>query len=199
MRALLIFFIVAIAATSAHAQQAPAAIDLRPLWEIGLGLLSVVGSAVIALATMYARRWINNAEADDAIKRLESGMRNGLQLAIAELATYDISKVNVQDAILARAAGYVARTVPDAAKLAMGADPTTIEGQRLLQERLMARLAPAVTFATAVDGAVSVATAATAVNPNVPTVSPDVAAKPAAASPPVPAPPPAQRRLGGKT
>lgn len=99
---------------------------------------------------------------------VEKALQNGLQKAQAEVATMNMGSADVQKSIVNKTMEYAIDHAPAALK-SVGVDIATAEGQKLLGDKIAARLAPAVLVAASSKADMSVATAATIANPNVST------------------------------
>lgn len=139
-------------------------IDFGPLFSLVIWpALSVVFLALAGvIAARIQKKW--GIEVDK--KTIETAVQSGLQLAQAKVASANISSVTVQNKIVADAANYAIAHVPDALKN-LGVDVSTEQGKASLQEKIEARLAPAVLVAASSQEPMSVAAAATIANPSV--------------------------------
>lgn len=139
-------------------------IDFGPLFNLVIWpALSVVFLALAGvIAARIQKKW--GIEVDK--KTIETAVQAGLHLAQSKVATSDITKIEVQSKIVADAANYAIAHVPDALKN-MGVDVSTDAGKASLQEKIEARLAPAVMVGVSSQAPMSVAAAATIANPSV--------------------------------
>jgi hypothetical protein len=139
-------------------------IDFGPLFTLVIWpALSVVALALAGvIAAGIKKKW--GVEVDK--KTIETAMQAGLQLAQSKVASADITSLTVQSKIIADTANYAIAHVPDALKN-MGVDVTTDAGKASLQEKIEARLAPAVMVGVSSQAPMSVAAAATIANPSV--------------------------------
>lgn len=139
-------------------------IDLAPLFNTVIWpALSVLALAVVGvLANRIQKKW--GVELDK--KTIDAAVQAGLQLAQSKVASSNISSIQVQSKIVADTANYAIAHVPDALKN-LGVDVSTAEGKTSLQEKIEARLAPAVMVGASSAIPMSVAAAATIANPNV--------------------------------
>ena len=114
--ALLLGFLIAMVAPAMAADGV--AVDLSPaIGALGEALIS----ALVVLAAWGLRRltaYLGLKEDDRTRAYLETAFLNGLQLALerALQAGLDASDVKVRSQLVAEAAGYVSRSVPDALK-----------------------------------------------------------------------------------
>lgn len=156
------FVLLAINAAAADGQSF--VIDFGPLFNLVIWpALSVVAIALAGvIAARIQKKW--GIEVDK--KTIETALQSGLQLAQSKVASSNISSVTVQSKIVADAANYAIAHVPGALKN-VGVDVTTEAGLASLQEKLEARLAPAVLVGASSEAPMSVAAAATIANPNV--------------------------------
>lgn len=154
-------------------------IDFAPFFTMVVWpTLSVI---LLALASVVALRIQKKWGIEVDKKTIETAVNSGLQLAQAKVASSDITRVSVQNEIIAQAANYAIAHVPGALKN-LGVDITTEAGRASLMEKIEARLAPAVMVGEASPGPMTVAAAATIANPDVATVPApviDVTVKPA--------------------
>ena len=157
------------------ADAAAPTINLKPLLEqVVWPTLSAHGLVLGTWLVQRVAKWLGLQNTATLQGAMEAAMHNGLQLAQAKAATLNIEHVDVQNQIVADALKYAIAQAPAAAKgLGLDADA--------LAEKLRARLAPAVLAAAATPGEVTVAAAASAVNPA-------VQSAPIAAAPPPVAP-----------
>lgn len=135
---------------------------LNDVWPICLALLSAVASFAMLWLTKKSNSWVNaqnNQSYDDVIDQACMG---GIAFGQQTQANSDIRNEAVQAAIVASAFAYAKGHATEAI-IARGITDA------ILRQKIIARLAPALMAAAAVGGQVSVAAAATAVNPNIPT------------------------------
>lgn len=139
-------------------------VDFGPLFTLVVWpSLSAIALAVVGVITArIQKKW--GIEVDK--KTVETAVQAGLHLAQAKVASANISSVTVQNKIVADAANYAIAHVPDALKN-LGVDVSSEEGKASLQEKIEARLAPAVMVGASSLQPMSVAAAATIANPSV--------------------------------
>lgn len=131
-------------------------IDLKVLMDtVVWPLVMIIMSGIVIPYVAKKLKIENNRQ---AISTVETALTNGIKLAQARFANSNIQRIEVQDEMVATAANYVIKHVPDALKL-LGIDLTTEAGRATIAEKLQARIAPMLVVATAVPGNVSVATA----------------------------------------
>lgn len=144
-------------------------IDLAPLFsQVIWPALSVIA---LALAGYIAKKIANKADADtqEKTRKLVNGvLQAGLQLAQRKVASSNMENVDIQDGIVADALKYAVANGPVALK-ALGVDVSTPEGREEVTQKIESMLAPAIMVAVSSKKSVSVATAASIVNPTVPT------------------------------
>jgi hypothetical protein len=139
-------------------------IDFGPLFTLVVWpTLSVV---FLALAGVIAARIQKKFGIEVDKKTIETAVQAGLQLAQSKVASSNINSVTVQNGIVAAAANYAIAHVPDALKN-IGVDVSTDAGKASLQQKIEARLAPAVMVGASSQAPMSVAAAATIANPSV--------------------------------
>ncbi len=153
-------------------------IDFGPLFTLVIWpALSIIA---VAIASVIAFQLKSRFGLEVDKKTIETALQSGLQYAQSKASQANISSVVVQNKIVADAANYVISHVPDTLK-SVGVDVSTPEGRANLQEKLEARLAPAVMVGDSSQTEMSVATAATIANPAIPS-------QPAPVDNPAPAP-----------
>lgn len=126
--AFLLFTGQAVAAETATA-------DLRPLWGYGVEVLGGGLSVLAGMATRALTKHLSVRNLDRTRTYLERALELAIQYAV-ELATRrgdDLAQVQVRDELVATAATYAARAVPDALRT-FGID------EQGLKDRLRARL-----------------------------------------------------------
>lgn len=156
--------LVLLANTASAETAAGFVIDFGPLFN--LVIWPALGVVFLAVAGVIAKR----VEAKWGLKvdkeTIETAVQAGLQLAQAKVASANITSVAVQSEIIANAANYAIAHVPDTLKR-VGVDVSTAAGKAALQEKIEARLAPAVMVGESSLEPMSVAAAATIANPSV--------------------------------
>ena len=109
--------------------------DLRPLWGYGVEVMGGLLTGLAGLATRALTKHLKIKDQDRTREYLERAMQLGIQYAM-ELAIRkgdDLAQVNVRDELVAAAATYAGRAVPDALRM-FGIDEAG------LKDRLRARL-----------------------------------------------------------
>lgn len=128
----------------------------------------------------FGQKW--SAETKDRVKNsVINILQAGLQREQAKLATANIEDKHVQASMVNGALAYAVNHGVERLKQA-GIDPMSASGQQQVVEKLESMLAPLIMVGASSKNEVSVATAATIVNPDVATPPADVAiaaAKPA--------------------
>lgn len=163
MKRLVIILLLLPAAARAESVQ-QFTIDFAPLFNAVIW--PALSAIAVAIAGVIASRIQKRFGIEVDKRAIETAMQNGLQLAQSKLSSSNISSVNVQNRIVADAANYAITHVPDALKN-LGVDVSTAAGKANLQEKLEARLAPAVMVGASSQAPMSVAAAATIANPGV--------------------------------
>jgi hypothetical protein len=109
--------------------------DLRPLWGYGVEVLGGGLSVLAGIATRAVTKHLSVRSQDRIRDYLERALQLAIQFAteLARRRGDDLAQVQVRDELVATAASYAARTVPDALRT-FGID------EQGLKDRLRARL-----------------------------------------------------------
>ena len=131
------FGVVSLALLLAVTPAAAATVDASPLIEWVRpwldALAASVITAVVSLAGVWARRWFG-LEAEARMREaLHSGLTTGAAAAIGNLtdfASRRLSRIEIENELIALAVSYVLRSVPDAVKFFGLTEPRLAEMAR---------------------------------------------------------------------
>lgn len=136
---------------------------IADIWPLALIVFGSIASFIVAYLTHKSAAWVDvqNNEIHDAV--IDSAIHNAIAFAQEGQSSSDMRNEGVQGRIADIAFNYVKGHAAQALAARKIDD-------KILMEKIRARMAPSIMAAHASGGPITVAAAATMANPNIPTV-----------------------------